>query len=91
MKKIHSVLTGILIVALLCPAAMAAEPEVTEEQRQAMDFVFDHGILQSDSTGAFHSTILMGRFFTQTTQMSPLRFIPQTDYMVWTRMVTQQG
>ena len=53
MKKIHSVLTGILIVALLCPAAMAAEPEVTEEQRQAMDFVFDHGILQSDSTGAF--------------------------------------
>jgi len=45
MKKIHSVLTGILIVALLCPAAMAAEPEVTEEQRQAMDFVFDHGLL----------------------------------------------
>lgn len=53
MKKIHSVLTGILIVALLCPAAMAAEPEVTEEQWQAIDFVFDHGILQSDPTGAF--------------------------------------
>lgn len=53
MKKIHSVLIGILIVALLCPAAMAAEPEVTEKQRQAMDFVFDHGILQSDPTGAF--------------------------------------